>query len=154
MFDSPKSVALLKRVALRLHLAALAGRLYGTFLVCCVAYGVLLVSGRLTGFATEWLTPASLVIVPGLAAIIALLWHHRPNVVEAARVVDRHSGTKDLFLTVALIDNTAGEFQPLVARTADERAARVSPHVVVPFRWGREAAQAALAGALIVVGLH
>lgn len=154
MFESPRTRALLTQVARRLRLATFGGSVYWTFLVCCGVYATALLIARFCGIASDWLTPASLLAVPAIALLVALLWHHRPTAVEAARVIDRHNGTKDLFLTVALIDNSAGEFQPLVARAAEERATRVSPGAVVPFRWGREAGHAALATVLIVAGLH
>ncbi|MSR56111.1 MAG: hypothetical protein EXS05_00315 [Planctomycetaceae bacterium] len=153
MFESPRSVALLKQVARRLHVAAIAGRVYWTFLVSCGLYAVALLVCRLCGIATEWVTLPTLLVVPAVAALVALAWHHRPSVLEAARVVDKHSGTKDLFLTVALIEKSAGEFQPLVTRAAEERAKRVKPAAVVPFEGGREFGQALLAGLLIAAGV-
>src|SRR5262245_66671069 len=104
MFQLPRSDQLLKRVVLRLHLAALGRGLYLTFLVACAAYGGLLLASRFTGFYTEWLTVQTMMVVPAVAAIVALLWHKRPTLVDAARAVDRQHGTKDLFLTVALLE--------------------------------------------------
>jgi hypothetical protein len=154
MLKMPRSFTLLRQVALRLHLVALASRAYWVFLFCCAAYGVALLGCRLGGLATAWWTPQTLLIIPAATALISLLWHHRPSVVEAARAVDSHSGTKDLFLTVALIDNTAGEFQPLVARTAEEKAARVVPGKVVPMRGARETIHGLAAVLLIAAGVY
>lgn len=153
MFESPRTRALLRQVGRRLHLAVFGGRMYWTFLISCAIYAVTLLVGRLCGVGAEWLTPSSLLLVPGVALVAALVWHHRPTAIEAARVIDRHNGTKDLFLTVALIESSAGEFQPLVARAAEERAKRVSPGAVVPFHLGREFGHVALATLLIAAGL-
>jgi hypothetical protein len=72
---------------------------------------------------------------------------------EAARVVDQRHGTKDLFLTVALIEKSAGEYQALVANSAEERAAKLAPVAVVPFHWSRRLARATLVAVLVVVGV-
>src|SRR5262245_56121809 len=113
MFQLPRSVQLLRRVALRLHLAAIGRRLYVTFLAGCAMYAVFLLASRLAGLYTEWVTPQTLLVVPALAVVVALLWHQRPTLVDAARAVDHQHGTKDLFLTVALIEKSAGEYQAL-----------------------------------------
>ena len=153
MFEMPRSVQLLRRVAVRLQLAAIGNRLYAAFLAACGAYAALLIASRFGGFFTEWVTPVSLLAVPALAALVGLLWHHRPTLVEAARAIDRQNGTKDLFLTVALIEKSAGEYQGLVARAAEERAAKVQPVAVVPFRSTKRLARAVSAAMLIAAGV-
>jgi hypothetical protein len=153
MFQLPRSVQLLKRVALRLHLAAIGTRFYVTFLVACAIYAVLLLATRLTGYYTEWLTARTMLIVPAVAALVALLWHHRPSLVDAARAVDRQHGTKDLFLTVALIEKSAGEYQALVVKAAEERAGKVLAAAVVPWHSTKRTARACLAAVLVAAGL-
>ncbi|MFN0055652.1 MAG: hypothetical protein ACKV0T_26185 [Planctomycetales bacterium] len=153
MIDTPRSAALLRRVALRLRLAAFGWRVYGAFLVCCALYAVALLVARLGGLGAVWATPQTLAIVPAVALLLSLIWHPRPTVVEAARAVDRHAGSKDLFLTMALIEKSAGEFQPLVARAAEERAGRMLSSRVVPFRFARQAGQALGAALLIATGV-
>ncbi|MFM8221291.1 MAG: hypothetical protein ACKOJF_20460, partial [Planctomycetaceae bacterium] len=56
--------------------------------------------------------------------------------------------TKDLFLTVALLDKSMGEFQPLVATSAEERAPRIAPVKVVPFDFLKPLSQLAGLGGL------
>jgi hypothetical protein len=58
-----------------------------------------------------------------------------------------------LFLTVALIEKSAGEYQSLVANAAEERAAKVQPDAIVPFQWTRRVARAALVAVLVAVGV-
>lgn len=153
MFTLPKSIQLLERVALRLRLAAIGRRLYLVFLACCGAFAAFLLASRLTGFYTEWASRQSLLLVPVLAVLLAVLWHRRPTLVDAARAVDRQHGTKDLFLTVALIEKSAGEYQALVASTAEERAGKILAGAVVPFQSGDRVLRAGLAAALVVAGL-
>lgn len=151
MFELPRSIQLLRQVAVRLRLASLGERLYLAFLACCGAYAAFLVTSRVSGVFTEWARPATLLAVPAIALLVGFLWHRRPTLVEAARAVDRKNGTKDLFLTVALIEKSAGEYQALVARSAEERAAKLQPVTVVPFEWTRRASRAFLA--VLVIGV-
>lgn len=154
MFELPRSVQLLKQVAVRLRLAAIGSRLYLAFLIWCAVYAGLLAAARFGGVLTDWVTPLSLLVVPGLAILTALLWHRRPTLVEAARTVDQKNGTKDLFLTLALLEKSAGEYQPLVAKAAEERAAKLRPVSVVPFDPRRPLLRALIAAVLIAVGVR
>lgn len=149
MFELPRSIQLLRRVAVRLRLASIANRFYAAFLGCCGFYAVFLVVSRFGGFVTDWVTPVTLLAVPVLAALVGLAWHHRPTMVEAARAIDQRNGTKDLFLTLALIEKSAGEYQALVAEAAEERAAKVQPDAVVPFEWRRRLLRACLVALII-----
>jgi hypothetical protein len=154
MVETSRTMALLRNVSRRMRLAAFGRRFYQAFLIGCGLYAIALVAARLCGVANDWFTLKSLLAVSLAAAVGALIGRRRPGLVDAARVIDRQSGARDLFLTVALIDRTAGEFQPLVVRTAEEQTHRVRPAAVVPFHWRREAAQSAVALLLVVAGLH
>src|SRR5947208_1136077 len=114
MFQLPRSLQLLKRVVVRLRLASIGARVYRAFLFCCGLYAAFLLASRLGWLWTEWATPVTLALVPAIAAIVGLAWHRRPTLLDAAKAVDRQNGTKDLFLTVALIEESAGEYQALV----------------------------------------
>src|SRR5690242_1152799 len=107
MFELPRSVVLLRQVAGRLWLSSIGRRMYVAFLVSCAVYAGLLAASRFGGLLTDWLTPQSLLVVPAVAAVAALLSVKRPTPIDAARAVDRRHGTKDLFLTVALIEQSA-----------------------------------------------
>ena len=52
----------------------------------------------------------------------------------AARAVDRHAKTDDLFLTLATLSSSAGEYQPLVEQSAARIATRIVPANVVPYK--------------------
>src|SRR5258708_40321739 len=125
MFQLPRSLQLLKRVIVRQQLASIGARVYRAFLACCGLYAVFLLTTRLGGLWTEWALSPWLLLVPALALLVVLAWHRRPTLVEAARAVDQQNGTKDLFLTVALIEKSAGEYQALVAKAAEEKASKV-----------------------------
>ncbi|MFM7163424.1 MAG: hypothetical protein ACKO3P_23990, partial [Planctomycetaceae bacterium] len=127
------SMQLLKRVALRLDLLAIGRRFHRLAVWGLGAWVGLLVVSRLTGYGTEAFNLWTLAVVPAVCLLLAVVLHRRQTAVEAARAVDLHGGTKDLFLTVALLDKSMGEFQPLVATSAEERAPRIAPVKVVPF---------------------
>ena len=63
---------------------------------------------------------------------------------ELARLVDQRSGTKDLYLTTVLLEQSPGEYKPLVAHEAEKKAAAIMPDSVVPFDWQRGALQSAI----------
>jgi hypothetical protein len=155
MQDLPRSSTLLRRVALRLRLASIGRRAFWTFAVLCAAYALLLLVSRFTGAVPlqEIVYLYILAALPVAAGLIALAWHRRPSIVDAARRVDQHRGTKDLYLTVALLETSAGEYQPLVMRDAEARAGTFRPADVVPFDWARRAGHAAVAAGLLVAGL-
>jgi hypothetical protein len=153
MFEIPQSVKVLGRVLVRLRLVSFGSRFYAAFLACSALYAVALLGTRLCGVVTDWFTPVSLAVVPATAFLVALVFHRRPTPLDAARVIDGHQGTKDLFLTVALIEKTAGEYQALVASAAERQATRVKPTVVVPFAFARRFGSALAAGLAIVAAM-
>ncbi|RPI80277.1 MAG: hypothetical protein EHM42_12345, partial [Planctomycetaceae bacterium] len=154
MISLAQSLKLLKQVSLRLDLASLGRRFYRLSFWGVIAYAGLLLASRLSGFGAEWFNPWSLAAVPALCALVATVAHRRPTPVDAARAVDLYSGTKDLFLTVALLEKSAGDYQPLVAQAAETQAPRIQPARVVPFQFqkplGELAAIAALAAAAVL----
>lgn len=152
MVALPRTLSMLRQTARRLRLVSLGRRFYDSLLVCCGLYAAALLLGRLCGVGGGWLTPSSLLVVPATAFLIAAVWHKRPTLIDAARAADRYAGSRDLFLTVALIENSAGEFQSLVTRSAEERAAKVFPAAVVPFGGGRQMGIACLAVLFVAAG--
>lgn len=153
MSDLPQSSALLRRVAARLRLRSFCGRFYVAFLACCGIYAVVLLASRLFGLIPDRFEPETLLAIPAGALAAAFLWHRRPTPVDAARAVDRHGQTKDLFLTLALLDNSPGEYKPLVARDAESRAPRIKPDDVVPFRTGNRLVVAGLTAGILFGGI-
>lgn len=154
MSELPESVRLLQRVGNRLRLRSFARRLYISFLILCGVYGVILLCSRLLGLLPANFEPLTLLTIPIGALICGMLFHRRPSQVEAAHAVDQHSHTKDLYLTLALLETTEGEYKPLVMRDAETRATTIRPVEVVPFTWGRRAAYAAGALVILLVGIR
>ena len=140
MAESSVAYQLLLKVAQRMRLAAVGRSFFWAFLVLCGVFATALLAARLTGLTpglldatnTTWLAFAA---VPVLAGLVALLVHRQPTLPDAARLVDRSTGAKDLYLTLSLIDTSAGEYQPLVVKSAEARAKHVSPERVLPFEW-------------------
>ncbi len=130
----PKWQALLSRTLLRLRIISAARRGLWALLVLAAAYAAFLITMRLTGLLR--LTPEALALA-GLALaalLIGAVWPRRPTLRDAARAVDRHAKTDDLFLTMLMLENSPGEFQPLVAAQAESKAGRIRSTEVVPMR--------------------
>lgn len=154
MGDSQKSNALFERVGRRLRLDAMSESFFLWLLVGCGVYAVLLLVSRLLGLIPDVFDVRSLGAIFAVAAALCWLLYRRPSTAEAARKIDGHHGSKDLFLTVALLDKSAAEFKPLVVSNAESRAASIKPGEVVPFRWGQRLGRAAIALLIVWGGLH
>lgn len=135
MAEAPQSVRLLSAVGWRLRVRGFERTAYGILLAALGIDLAALAVGRLTGFGHEWMSWEVFVAVPALGFVLALVLHRRPKVQDAARAVDQSVGAQDLFLTLSLLDNAAGEYQPLVVRDAENRAVKIRPAAVVPFAW-------------------
>jgi len=151
--DLPRSRKMLARVARRLRLASAGRSGYWTFILLCGLYALSLMASRLLGLIPDWFGVLSLVIVPVAAALLGIGLHRRLSEVEAAERVDRSCGTKDLFLAVASLEDAPGEFKPLVARAAEDRAPDIQPSVVVPFLWGKRLVTATCLLGILFVGM-
>jgi hypothetical protein len=148
----PRWQTLLSRTLLRLRVTAAARRGLWALLVFGAAYAVFLLTVRLTGL---WrLAPEAFVLagLPLAAALVGVIWPRRPTLKDAARAVDRHARTDDLFLTMLLLENSPGEFQPLVAAQAEAKAARIRSGEVAPLRINGRLAAISLA-LLLCAGL-
>lgn len=166
--------AVLARVASRMRWADWGRRFSTSVLSLSVVAAIAVLATRLTGLApftadtlaallglpaietTGWSGVGLLVIVSALgilvlSAAITLAWHDRPSVSEAARAIDRHQGTKDLFLTLTMLEGSAGIYQPLVARDAVASADDIQPAKVVPLPLRRGLARPALCLAVLAV---
>ncbi len=141
----------LRRVARRQRLAAVGRLAFLLSLVLAGAYAAAFATSRLLALIPEWSDPATLLAVPAGAVLLALALHRRPDPADTARRIDRHAGSKDLFLTATLLERSAGRFKPIVVRQAEQRAATIAPERVVPYRWERRGALcAAVLGALLL----
>lgn len=153
MSECPESRRLLSLIAGRLRLISLGRMVFLVSAGAGAAYFVLFLISRLTGLIPDWFHPASVAAIPVTGLLLALLLHHRPQLLEAARRVDQAEGTKDLFLTLTLLDRAPGEYQPLVSLDAEERARKIAPERVVPFSWERRAAAVCAALAILAMAV-
>ena len=145
---------LLRQTATRLWLAALGRHWHHALLILCGLALAVLLSGRLLGLLTIGFVPLALGALPAAALLLALLFARRPSAHETARTIDARTGSKELFLTAALIGEAPGEFQPIVVAQAEERASTIKPTAVAPWHWQRGVLHALLALAVLAAGLR
>ena len=165
MSDLSKTRGLLSQVVYRLNVARMGRRCFAGAMAAAAAYVVLLLVARLTGWlpqfapgfikygaedgswfgvVPDWAPPLSLMAVPAAGVAWALVGR-RPAADDAARQIDNHAGTKDLFLTVSGLEASAGDYKSLVVNNAESKAEAIQPGKVVPFQWQHRAGHAALA---------
>jgi hypothetical protein len=153
MSDPPNALNLLDRVQSRMRTVRLAKALHrwtmGALILACVSVATVRLMGLIppNQEQLEWL-----LVFPAVAACAAWIFHRRAEQTEAARAVDQHAKTDDLFLTLATLSTAAGEYQPLVEQSAMKAATRVVPADVVPFRVERPiGVQAAVLAVLALI---
>jgi hypothetical protein len=137
MWEAPRSRRLLAVVSRRLQGRSLLEAVYWSVATAYGVYGLALLTRRLTGLIPDWFGWQTFALVPVVACLAAWVIHRRPALQEAARAVDRSAGVKDLYLTLSLLDRSAGEYQPLVVQAAEDVADRIDPRQVVSFSWQR-----------------
>jgi DNA repair exonuclease SbcCD ATPase subunit len=148
---TPRTQRLLDRTAGRLYLASLGWWLHRSWLAAAAICLLLLLCSRLMG-----LIPAAPLLqwlwVGGVVAIAAaFVVARKPAVKDTARIVDERTGSKELFLTTALLGTSTAEFQPIVLEQAEERAERLNPRDIAPFPWQTGVRNAAIATALVAI---
>ena len=135
MSSEAVALTLLNRVQARLRTVSFARSLHrwtlGSLIVACVALLIVRLAGLLP---PDRQRPEWLLAFPAIAALAAWLFHRRVEQTAAARAVDQHARTNDLFLTLATLSSSAGEYQPLVEHSAAAAATRIVPAEVVPFK--------------------
>ena len=142
MTDAPKSSSLLSRVQARLKVASFAKAAYVSSLVVLGVAVAAVLAIRLLGLIPQSQESATwLLAVPAAVCLLAGLFHRRVETQQAARAVDQHAKTNDLFLTLSSLSTSAGEYQPLVAASAEQTAEKVVPTEVVPFQFGERLAK-------------
>ncbi len=135
MSNQPVSATLLNQVQNRLRAASFARAMHwwtlGGLALACIS----VLAVRLLGLLPESRQPlAWLLVFPAVAAAAAWMFHRRVERTAAARAVDVHAKTDDLFLTLATLPSSAGEYQPLVEQSAAKVATRIVPANVVPYK--------------------
>ena len=127
---------LLRSADSRLRLASLGKNFRIAVLTLVgIALIALLCSRLLAVLPNHWVTPLTLLAVPALALAASLAFLRRPAPAHVARAVDARAGTKELFLTAALIEKSPGEFRDIVLEQAEERAGQLSAAQLIPLRW-------------------
>jgi hypothetical protein len=145
---------LVDRTLWRLRWAVIGRRALVAFFALGAIYCAAVLGARLTGiFALtgQQLIPA---LLPVAALAIGAAWPRRPTPRDAARAVDRGAATHDLYLTMVLLDGSAGEYQPLVAARAEARAATIRPREVAPLRLNRRLTSIAAVLAVLVAAVQ
>ncbi len=137
MEQMEKSNHLIERVQRRLALALWGRKLFVSFVITLTAYLVALLFSRFSGYLRDWFPPESVGIVLVGTLLLSCLLFRKPGKEQAARLIDREQGTKDLFLTVTMLENAVGNYKPLVALDAEKKAGKIKPADVVGFKWGR-----------------
>ncbi len=145
--------ALLSAIARRDYLARLARAGWIAFAVAATVFAAGLLATRLTGIAPNLFSWSTLGIPP-LAALAGAIVCVRPTGrVAAARMADRSLAGDDLFLTASSISRTPGEYQELVVKQAEERAAKAKADAVVPFAPLQRGGSAAAALAFLALAV-
>lgn len=137
MPTAPVSERMLTSVRRRLSLRDFGRSVYMCGCGLALAYLIALVASRLTGVWTQLFAWESLLVIPVGALLLGAVFQRRTAREVAARAVDQAIGSRDLYLTLSLLERAAGEYQPLVVAAAEQRAATVDPSQVVPFGWQR-----------------
>ena len=149
--STERTQRLIAQVARRQQIVAFADRLHWGMLGASGAYLALLLVARWLALLPDWFTPASLLVIPATALGFALVFTRRIPAKQTARLIDERSGSKELFLTAAMIEQSPGDFQPIVLQQAEARAAELEPGKVLPFLWRRGLRDVACAAAVVAV---
>ncbi len=144
---------LLSGVAARMRFVNLGRHWRAMFLCFCAVYVVAMLVSRGTGWGSGQFLPLHLPILAVVALALSACFHRRPTVTDAARKVDVHGQTRDLFLTITMLGNSAGEFQPLVIQSAEAAAEKFHPRDVVQFPWQQPSLQVACAALIVWSGI-
>ncbi len=144
-----KSKRLISQVQRRLALASCGRKLYVSFVWSTTIYLVVLLLSRFTGFYREWFTWESVAAVFVGTVFLTCILFRKPNQEQAAREIDQDQKTKDLFLTVTMLDHAMGNYKPLVELDAEQKAEKIRPANVVRFDWARRIAFSCL-GMIVV----
>ena len=129
---------LLRGARLRIKLAALGRGVHRAVVAVGALVLIGLIVARLLGLLPgTWFTPLTLGLAALAAVLIGVAFVRSPSPTDVARTVDSRAHAKELFLTTALIQGSAGEYSPLVVEQAEERAAKLKAGQLLPFSWAK-----------------
>ncbi|WP_299468086.1 hypothetical protein, partial [uncultured Gimesia sp.] len=131
---------LIERVQRRLAFALWGRKLFVSFAAMTTLYLAALLFSRFSGYLRDWFSLESVGIVFVGTLLLSGLLFRKPGKAQAARLIDQKQGTKDLFLTVTMLENAVGNYKPLVALDAEKKAGTIKPADVVGFKWGQRLA--------------
>ena len=149
-----KTLNMLRGVESRERLRRVGARFHFFLLICAGVYAALLCGARLLSVIPDVFTPITLLAPPVLALILAAIFSRGVTQAQAARMVDAHAGAKDLFLTSVVIEESIGEYRPLVLAEAERRAPEIAVAKVSPFRWWPRALVLALVMGALAAGVQ
>ncbi len=132
-----KSDQLIERVRRRLALAVWGQKLFVAFVICLAVFAALLLFSRFSGYLSDWFSLESVSLIFVVTLLLSLVLYRKPDKEQAARLIDQNQGTKDLYLTVTMLENAAGVYKPLVVQDAEIKAEKIKPATIVGFEWGK-----------------
>jgi hypothetical protein len=128
---------LIERVGRREFLALLGARWRWAWLCAAGVALAVVCAARLLSIIPAGAVIPALAVLAAVPFVVALVLTRRPEARHVARIIDERSGSKELFLTAAMIADTPGEFRSIVIDQAEQRAGEIEPAKVVPFNWQR-----------------
>ena len=144
---------LLSQTANRLRLAAVAARAHRALLGLAAIFAIALIGSRLLGLLPlAWFRWESLLVVPVAAILAGIIFARRPAPDLVARIVDERSGSKELFLSATMMQDSAAEFAPVVREQAEQIAPTLRAANLVPFRFGPQVRNGMVALAILAAG--
>ena len=149
-----KSTRLIKRVQQRMALAVWGQKIFVSFCITLGVYLALMLFSRFSGYLSDWFTLPSLGVVAVGTIVLSIILFRKPDNEQAARLIDQNQKTKDLFLTVTMLEEAIGNYKPLVIQDAEQQAVKIQPAQVVPFVWARRFAICCSAGLVLFLLLE
>lgn len=147
--NTAQTQRLLVRTGRRLHLVRIGAALHRGWLIAAGAALLALLAARLLALLPAGVVVSWLWLPAALAAIAAFVFARKPQPRDTARLIDERTGSKDLFLTTALLSGPSASFSSIVLSQAEQRAETLDPRRIVPFPWQRAVRDMALSAALI-----
>jgi hypothetical protein len=144
----------LRTASARLRWTSFGRVFHLAFLIAAGALLALLLAARLLALLpAAWFGWLTLAAVPAAAMLAGLFALRRPHPLTVARAIDRGIGSKELFLSAALVGKTPAAYRELVLEQAEARAEKVKVGQFMPLPWARGARNLLLACAALVAAL-
>lgn len=154
----PKTTKLLRAVSFRRRISAAGAVFRLTFLILAGAWMLALLVSRLFALIPpryfDLRSPAGwipLSAVAFLALVAAAIFARRPTLSDAARLVDQRLRTKDVFVAAARIDDSFGDYKPLVLEAAENAAGNILTRTAAPYLWKKGGGHVAFATLLVAL---